>query len=526
VALMREQLRGAAPYISVFGLILLIAAAVVQGMPTVDKNVIMGLAGAGLVLLFAWPVLDWDGFKTTLGGRRARFGGNALLLALAVIGGLVAINFLSTRYYYVKDLTANKQYTLQRQTLQILDGLNANKQAVHLTAVLPLNEPAQTEQDLRRLVERYTQRSPEVTFTVLRPQMDPAATMALTARLKKNTNELPGRGLIAEAGDKNATVFSFDEQGLSEAIIKATRTKVSNVYFTTGHGEPGIQSNATGTGYSAVAQELGREGYKVSTINLVAMTQTLKVGDAVIVAGARQPFQPSETKTLDDYIKKGGAVMLMLDPGVNIGLEPLMLPWAIRPHDDLVLDPAGAQLGAPTLVPVQGDLYQFHTITKDLNNFLSVIPSTRSLGTGTAVSTTMKATPLIKTGLAAWGETDLASLKTTQPTKDAKDNQAPLTLGVAAEGGKGYGRLVAYGSSLFVADGFIKQMGNLANGDLFLNSVNWLTSDPDLISIRPTAPDDRPLSPPKDPGLLDLFLAVLLPLTILGIGVWIWWRRR
>ena len=32
------------------------------------------------------------------------------------------------------------------------------------------------------------------------------------------------------------------------------------------------------------------------------------------------------------------------------------------------------------------------------------------------------------------------------------------------------------------------------NRDLFLNMMNWLTSDEDLISIRPKEPEDRPLN--------------------------------
>ncbi len=526
---MREQLKGAAPYVSVFGLILLLAGAAVTFLPTVPQNVALGLAVAGGLLMLAWPVLAWDDFKGLLGSRQARFGSNALLLALAVIAILVAAYFLGTRYYYVQDFTANRQFTLQRQTLQILDGLRDKAMPVQLTAVLPLSEPPNTEADLRRLAERYSQRYGQVALTVLRPQADPVAAQALAARLGKQINELPGRGLIAEAGGKNATVFAFDEQAVTEAIVKATRPTETTVYFTTGHGEPGPDSTANGTGYSTMRRALEQEGYKVETVSLATMTETLKVGNVVVVAGAKQAFQPNEVDRLQQYVEGGGGVLLLLDPGVNVGLEPLMLPWEIRPHDDLVLDPAGAQaFGQPTWVPLQGDAYDFHTITKDLSGFLSVIPSSRSLGTGTPVTTSLVASSLIKSGPAAWGETDLAGLQTegAQPAQGPDDNAGPVTLGVAAEGGADYGRLVVYGSSLFVADAFLQQLGNIANGDLFLNSVNWLAADEDLISIRPTEPDSREMSPPQNPPVLWWALVVILPLAVLLVGLWIWRRRR
>lgn len=526
---MREQLNGVAPYVSVFGLILLLAGAVVRFLPTVPENVTVGLVVAGGLLLLAWPLLAWEDFKGLLGSRQARFGGNSLLLAIAVLAILVAAYFLGTRYYYVQDLTANRQFTLQRQTAQILDGLKDQGTPVQLTAVLPFNEPGNTENDLRRLVERYRQRNDQVNLTVLRPQADPVAAQALAARLGKQINELPGRGLVAEAGGQNATVFAFDEQAVTEAIVKATRPRETTVYFTTGHGEPGPESNANGTGYSGMRRALEQEGYLVETLSLATMTETLKAGSVVVVAGAQQAFQPREVERLQEFVAAGGALLLLLNPGLDVGLEPVMQPWGIAPAADLVLDPAGAQMfGQPTWVPLQGAQYDFHTITKDLGNFLSVLPSNRSIDVGTPITSSLVASSLVQTVPQAWGETDLAGLQAegAQPTKGPDDNAGPLKLAVAAEGGEDYGRLVVFGSSLFVADGFVQQLGNIANGDLFLNSVNWLAADEDLISIRPTEPDDRQMSAPQNPAVLWWSLVVILPLAVLLVGLWVWRRRR
>ena len=44
---------------------------------------------------------------------------------------------------------------------------------------------------------------------------------------------------------------------------------------------------------------------------------------------------------------------------------------------------------------------------------------------------------------------------------------------------------------MWLGNSFIRFNGN---HDLFLNMINWLTADEDLISIRPKAPEDRPLN--------------------------------
>ena len=54
-------------------------------------------------------------------------------------------------------------------------------------------------------------------------------------------------------------------------------------------------------------------------------------------------------------------------------------------------------------------------------------------------------------------------------------------------GGK-EGRFVVVGSSSWIGNNILRFNGNR---DLFLNMMNWLSSDEDLISIRPKEPEDR-----------------------------------
>ena len=74
------------------------------------------------------------------------------------------------------------------------------------------------------------------------------------------------------------------------------------------------------------------------------------------------------------------------------------------------------------------------------------------------------------------------------------------------------------------ANGFLRFNGNR---DLFLNMVNWLTSDEDLISIRPKEPENQQLniSGPKM-SMLFWLSVVFLPLAVVGSGMVTWWRRR
>ncbi len=80
------------------------------------------------------------------------------------------------------------------------------------------------------------------------------------------------------------------------------------------------------------------------------------------------------------------------------------------------------------------------------------------------------------------------------------------------------------GSSGWAANNILPFNGNR---DLFLNMMNWLSSDEDLISIRPKEPEDRRLSLNRRQMTTVFYSSVIgLPLLVILAGLGVWWRRR
>ena len=130
---------------------------------------------------------------------------------------------------------------------------------------------------------------------------------------------------------------------------------------------------------------------------------------------------------------------------------------------------------------------------------------------------------LFATGDSSFASTSLGSGAIRIDPK--KDKKGPLTRAAAGTyAGPAPGRFVVVGSSMWVGNSFIRFNGNR---DLFLNMVNWLSADEDLISIRPKAPEDRPLnmSPQKVNALFWLSI-VVFPLGVVAFGMVTWWKRR
>jgi ABC-type uncharacterized transport system involved in gliding motility auxiliary subunit len=80
------------------------------------------------------------------------------------------------------------------------------------------------------------------------------------------------------------------------------------------------------------------------------------------------------------------------------------------------------------------------------------------------------------------------------------------------------------GSSSWAANGFINFNGN---NDLALNTINWLSSDEDLISIRPKEQEDRRITMTRAQlNWVRITSQFLLPLLVVVGGVSVWWKRR
>ena len=130
-------------------------------------------------------------------------------------------------------------------------------------------------------------------------------------------------------------------------------------------------------------------------------------------------------------------------------------------------------------------------------------------------------TTFVQSGRNSWAETDLKMLTTegqAQPDLDKGDIPGPVSLAVAvsapvggatpppapdapADRAKPETRLVVVGDSDFASNAYL---GVAGNRDLFLNIVNWLAQQENLIAIRPRDPQDRRDHAERRPGPLHL----------------------
>ena len=253
---------------------------------------------------------------------------------------------------------------------------------------------------------------------------------------------------------------------------------------------------------------------------LASQTQVPADCDVLVVPGPKKPLLQPEAAMIGKYLDAGGKAMLLVEPDSDPGLDEIFKAWKIEVGNNTVIDvsAAGQMFGGGPYAPLVMK-YGSHAITKDFGRTMTIFPIARSVKGGE------NGTSLLETSEASWGESELKAGSTPEMT-EGKDLKGPLSLGVTASKtiGDKEARLVVIGDSDFATN---RVLGFQRNGDLFLNSVNWLAQDEDLISIRPKGGTNRRVDlTGSQQNLLFWFLVVLLPLAVIGTGAWVWWKRR
>jgi ABC-type uncharacterized transport system involved in gliding motility auxiliary subunit len=496
-----------------------------------------GLAIGGLVCTLLYVLSEWREMARAFSGREVRYGTLALVSAVVVLAILAALNFLATRHNKRWDLTAAKQYTLSDQTRKILQEL---QQPVSIKVFAQADD----FERFRDRLDQYQYASKQVTVEYIDAVKFPS---------RANQYQVQSLGTVVfEYDGRTERVTTDGEQELTNGLIKVIQGKQHRIYFTQGHGEK-TTTGSERDGFSSIAAALTSENYTVEPLVLAQQKEVPADASVVAIAGPRTDFFPAELEMLKRYLARGGKVFFMLDPPDKAdstdlpSLVGLLKDWAIEVGTNVVVDVSGAGqlLGTGPDVPVSAR-YPPHPITERFN-LLTAYRLARSVTPITGNTSGKFAQPLVETSPASWAESDIKTLNTTGEVSrdvDKGDKPGPVSLAAAVsspasdapaaetpkEGeapddtSKPETRIVVFGDSDFASN---SSLGIPGNRDLFMNTVNWLAQQENLIAIRPRDPEDRRVTLTARQQTAVFWLAIfVIPGLLLLAGVQTWWRRR
>jgi gliding motility-associatede transport system auxiliary component len=526
--------------LSYVGMLLVFGALAVRFLkPEWDQYAVYA-AWTGLALVVLYTLGQWREIGEHFQQRNARYGALAGVSVVVVLGILIAANYLSNRRNTRWDLTENRQYSLSDQTLKLTGDLKA---PVKFTV---FDQPENFDRFRPRL-DGYKNASTQVQVEYVDALKNPV----LATQHKVDT--IPT--IIIEYMGRSERVSTDAEQDLTNALIKLLNPTARKAYFLSGHGEkdPG---NSERTGYSAVGDALKRDNYEFDKLVLAQTNEIPADATMLVIAGPRTDLLEQEVPLIEEYLaKKSGKLLVMLDPPDDFKqpsptprLTGLLKEWGINATNSVVVDLSGRTSVAT--VPVSAPPYPTHAITDNFG-LITMYPLVRAITPATDAPKDRIGVSFIQTAPRSWAETDLASLEDPSKLSDERekgDLAGPVSIAVATavrppdsekpdatpasntpeaaadQAPKPETRVAVFGDSDFAANAYV---GIEGNRDLFMNTVNWLSQQQNLIAIRARDPADRriTLTANARTGMFWLTI-VVIPAIVLGTGVFTWWRRR
>ena len=489
----------------------------------------------GAALLFGSLVLSPRGVAIFLVGRQARYGTNILIMAVAFFAIIVLVNFLFFRNFQRFDVTATRFSPLRPRRRRYSATLRypLGRMRSLWRATYAANRSRTSSTSLPRNSNNFEYRF-----------VDPELRRAIA--LNYNVTQFPAIVIENLEVGTFQQVFPATEQQLVTGVLVVTGVERKKVYILTGHKERSATRDvATGDieaiGFDLALEGLLRDNYAVQALNLLQVRSVPPDAAAVIVAGPEQDLDPEEYAALDGYLTAGGRMVVLLDPNSPPSFRDLLSEWGIRVSVETLAD-AGSSIAGRLLTPLLQRANGQYVSTE-----LSGVGITSQIDVtffpdATAIGATLPAedipphtrfVPLALTTQASWLETDVDN-----PRPDPSvDIPGPYAVASVVEACAKIGdppirclssmpltKLVAFGDSDFVSNEFFTSRDN---ADFFLNSVNYVTDDVDLISVRPKIFPVRELVlTSNERDFIQWSSWFLPPALLVLLGAWVWWRRR
>ena len=433
-----------------------------------------------------------------------------VLLFLVVVGLLM---WLSRAYHVQFDWTKNARNSLSPASIALVKKLD---RPLKITAFA--SERGGARKGISALIGRYQKFKPDLKLEFVSPDTEPT-------RVRDAGVQFDGE-LLVEYGANKENISQLREENITNALARLARVNERWIVFLSGHGErsPDRQANFD---VSIWAGQLQKRGLKTRTLALSESGQIPQNTSVLVIAGPRGRLLPGEVKRIENYVARGGNLLWLNDPGPLRGLEPIGEMLGVEFQPGIIVDPASQTLtgNKPTFLVIAK--YGPHPVVRDLN-LLTLFPNASGIKANpppaAAGLESWRNDILLDTNPTAWAET--GPLTGDIKFDKGQDTRGPLNLGVTLtrEYEKRQQRVALLGGGDFLSNAFLGNGGNL---DLGMNLINWTANDDAQINIPPRiAPDlNLSLSPTAQIAIAAGFLFVL-PLFLIGNGIFIWWRRR
>ncbi|MDH5181504.1 MAG: GldG family protein [Gammaproteobacteria bacterium] len=431
---------------------------------------------------------------------------------------MIMLATLTNKYKVEMDWTATGRNTLSAATIELLKRIPGQ---VLITSYATDSELIPIRKKAGEMLDRYRKHKTDIEYVFIDPNTEPDLVRALGIQVDGE--------LVIEYQGRREHVQHLTEENITNALHRLLRGGERKLIFLTGHGERQANGRANHD-YGTFFNKLAGRGLQTISQALIEKPQVPADAAALVVASPQVKLLDGEVKLIRDYVKQGGNLLWIIDPGEPHGLDKLADDLGIEILPGLVIDRTTELLGIsdPSFAIVAE--YPAHPIIGNLT-YLTIYPRACGLQK--------------KGGDPARSEWDIARFLNSAPnswvetgplkgglTFDKGDIKGPVSIGLALSREVKRGkdekpieqRIVVLCDGDFLSNTYLGNHGNQKMGE---NIINWVNHDDSFIDIPSRIAADKEINLSQGLAItIALLFLILLPLALLISGVMIWMKRR
>lgn len=463
-----------------------------------------------------------------INNRSLRYGSYAIivtgiLIAITVVfNALLSLDTVRSRLRF--DITKNKLFSLNEPSIKLLSELDKNVEVFILT-----DEKYYQGSEILEMLKQYNLKSNgKVATRFVDIEKDPRfVEREIDPNLVKGISE---GSIVVKSGNNSKVVSQNDmleydystyssypvalkiEQVFTSAIKSVTADFTPVIYFATGHGE-------MSSGLSELKSTITANNYEIKDLSLTNAVP--EDATTIFFAAPKADLLPKELENLLAFMEKGGDAVFLMDIQDTAeelsNFDMVFERYSLALNNDIVLE--GDQnwyLNEFTIIipqPNENDV----TMNLDPNSLFVYMPNCRSVGVEQAEKQWITTWPLFMTSEKSQS-TNLVTGETTM---------GPFLLGALSEyQGEAASKIALIGNAVFITDNWMQSTSY--NGVRYvLSTLNWMQDKADSIIVPSKSLMSEPVNLTESTKFIAfIVLSFILPLAIIGLGVFVWIRRK
>ena len=332
--------------------------------------------------------------------------------------------------------------------------------------------------------------------------------------------------------------IDITEEAITNGILDVTIEVKPKIYFLTGH-------NLYSEEYFQYLQNaFTEEANEVETIDLITDRKVPDDCKALVITALKEDIKEIERDRIIDYIKKGGEILLLLDPNLDDvklpNFQKVLDEYGISNSNGIILEGDSNKMvsGAPNFVIAT--INSSSSITKNMKMDLNVClinPGKLTLASDDQLQEKNVTSEILATvSDKAFYRTDLqnSSLSRISSDEDASGDiiAAMLTKQIDDDTAS---KLIVFANTTFatnlqipISEMYASYALDFSNNkDIILNSISYLTEREDNITIRKNVETiNYEVTETQNKIILTIIFTVPVFIIVVGIVVWILRRRK